>query len=134
VMGMAPTGESGNLIPIDGQLVVSDNFVATPEKAKQISEGNQKLKEGKSDEAMKALKLASVDIGFTRVLMPLNETEAHVNLAADLIKNESFYEANMALKAAEDGLNVETIMLVEAPKAKAATSTDQTQTDTEKTN
>lgn len=116
--------EDANWIPIDGQLVVADNFVTTPEKAKRIAEGNKHFKEGKSDEAIAALKLADVDIGFTRVLMPLDATQTHVNAAADFIKNGYYYEANMALKAAEDGLNVETVMLVEGPKDKSQPATN----------
>lgn len=113
-------GSEASWIPIDGQLVVADNFVATPEKTQHIATGNQKLKEGKTDEAMKELKLADVDVGFTRVLMPLGETMTHVKTAAKLIKGEDYYEANLALKAAEDGLNFDTVMLVGTPKDAAA--------------
>lgn len=109
-----------NWVPIDGQVVVADNFVATPEKTKHVASGNQKLKEGKSREAIEELKLAEVDVGFTRVLMPLAETEVHVDVAADQIQAGAFYEANLALKAAEDGLNIETVMLLENPKSTTA--------------
>lgn len=109
--------DAGRWVPIDGQLVVADNFVATPEKTEHIAAGNQKIKEGKTREAIEELKLADVDIGFTRLLMPLSETEAHVNTAAKLIASEDYFQANMALKAAEDGVNVDTVMLVGAPKA-----------------
>jgi hypothetical protein len=96
--------------------VVADDFVATPEKTKHIAAGNQKIKEGKADEAVQELKLANVDIGFTRLLMPLGETQAHVKTAAKLIASEDYYQANMALKAAEDGVNIDTVILVNAPK------------------
>lgn len=108
-----------NLIPVDGQLVVADNFVSTPEKAKHIAAGNAHLKKGESKKAMDELKLAGVDIGFTRILMPLKVTEAHVDLAKQLIGQEKYYQANMALKATEDALNVDTVMLVETPKTQA---------------
>ncbi|PHP66965.1 hypothetical protein CSC94_10425 [Zhengella mangrovi] len=104
-----------NLIPVDGQVVVADNFQATPEKAKHIAAGNAHLKKGETAKAMDELKLADVDVGFTRVLMPLRETQNHVDIAYKLVKDEKFYEANMALKAAEDGLNADTVMLVEVP-------------------
>ena len=119
---------AANWVPIDGQLVVADNFVATPEKAAHIAKGNQKIKEGKANEAIEELKLANVDVGFTRILMPLGETEAHLNLAAKQIKGEDYYEANLALKAAEDGLNVETAMLVEAPKTQKTSQADTAKT------
>lgn len=113
-------------IPIDGQIVIAQDFVATPDKAKHIAAGNEKLKQGKTKEALDELKLANVDIGFSRVLMPLASTESNVKAAADLLKDGKFYEANMALKTAEDGMNVDTVMLVEAPKAKAKTGAEKT--------
>lgn len=125
--------ENGNWIPIDGQLVISDNIVATPEKTTHFKIGNKKIKEGKTEEAIKDLKLAEVDVGFTRVLLPLNETTKQLHTATHLIGKQNYYEANMALKAAEDGLNMETVMLVEAPKAEQKTSdpktSDQKSTD-----
>lgn len=105
--------DQANWVPIDGQLVVADNFVATPDKAKHIAAGNAKLKQGKTKEAMDELKLADVDVGFTRLLMPLNQTKNQVNLSYDLLNSGDYYQANMALKAAEDGLNVDTVMLTD---------------------
>lgn len=120
------TGENvtQDWVAIDGQVVVADNFVATPEKTKHIASGNQKIKEGKSREAIQELKLAEVDVGFTRVLMPLAETQVHVDVAAEQIQSGAYYEANLALKAAEDGLNIETVMLLETPKPGTAAPTD----------
>lgn len=111
------TRDAGNWIPIDGELVVADNFVSTPEKTEHIKQGNQKLKEGKTQEAVQHLSLAEVDIGFTRLMMPLDKTEAHIHQAADLIENEQYYQANVALKAAEEGLILDTVMLVGSPKS-----------------
>ncbi len=120
-----------NLIPIDGQLVVADNFVSTPEKTAQIAKGNAALKKGDSKTAIEELKLAGVDIGFTRLLMPMKETTAHLNVANKMIGEEDFYEANMALKAAEDGMNVDTVMLIVQPghAAKAAPATTAPKSD-----
>lgn len=112
-------------VPVDGQIVVTDDYVPTPEKARHIATGNAHLKQGRTKEALDELRLADVDIGFSRVLMPLPSTRAGVESAASLIRDGKFYEADMALKAAEDGMAVDTVMLVETPKAdhaKAATA------------
>ncbi|MEJ2125338.1 MAG: YfdX family protein [Alphaproteobacteria bacterium] len=109
-----------NLVPVDGQLVIADNFVSTPEKAKHIAASNEHIKKGETKKAMDELKLASVDVAFTRILMPIKETEAHVDLAKKQISQGHYYQANMALKATEDALNVETVMLAETPKTKQA--------------
>ncbi len=114
----------GNWVPIDGQLAVADDFVSTPQKAAHIAAGNKKLQEGKVGEAMQEFKLAEVDINFSRVLMPLDATRRQIAAASDLVKGQKYYEANMALKAAEDGLQFDSVTLIEAPKsaAKAAAS------------
>ncbi len=110
-------------VAVDGQIVVANDYVATPEKAKHIAAGNAHLQKGKTKEALAELKLADVDIGFSRVLMPLSSTQANVESAAALLRDGKFYEANMALKAAEDGMTVDTVMLVETPKADHAKAT-----------
>ncbi|GAB4354112.1 MAG: YfdX family protein [Oricola sp.] len=112
-----------DLVPIDGQLFVADNFTTSSEKARHIADTNKKIKEGKADEAMQDLKLANVDVGFTRVLMPLAMTQDHVTTAYNLLEGGSYYEANMALKAAEDGLQVDTVMLVKGNPTLDKTST-----------
>lgn len=106
----------GNWVPIDGQLVVADNLVATPEKAAKIASGNKKLQEGKSAEAVQEFKLAEVDVGFSRLLMPMDATRRQISIASGLMTAQKFYEANMALKAAEDGLVLDRIAVVEVPK------------------
>lgn len=113
----------GSWVPIDGQLVVADNFVNTPEKSARIAAGNKKLQEGKADEAIKELKLAEVDVGFSRLLMPMDATRRQISIASGLLTAQKYYEANLALKAAEDGLVAETVAVVETPKpAKAGAS------------
>lgn len=121
VMKKGGANANADLVPIDGQLFVADNFTTSSEKAQHIADTNKKIKQGKADEAMYDLQLANVDVGFTRVLMPLATTREHVNVASNLLDSGNFYEANMALKAAEDGLQVDTVMLVKTP-------TDQTTT------
>lgn len=46
-------------------------------------------------------------------MMPLAATQTHLQTATDLIAKKQYYEANLALKAAEDGLKIDTISLVD---------------------
>lgn len=119
-----------NLISIDGQLVVGHDYVATPEKTAHLKQGNENLKAGKKSEAIEQLKLADVDIGFTRIVMPLKETQKHVDEAAAYLFSKNYYDANLALKAAESGLDTDTVLLVEAPKAAQHTTTAQAKATT----
>ena len=110
----APTADgkgSGNadVIPIDGQMAVADNMVLTPDKAAKVDEANQHLKNGETDKAMDTLKQGAIDVAFTRVLMPVKETDVHVDAAANLLDQGKYYEANLALKAAQDLLQTDTV-------------------------
>lgn len=107
--------KSGKWVVVDGQLVVADNFVSTPEKQKHIESSNKKLHEGKVNEAMQELKLAEIDVGYSRLLMPLDATREHLSVAAGLLTAQKYYEANLALKAVEDGLVIDTVALADAP-------------------
>ncbi|MEO8250705.1 MAG: YfdX family protein [Burkholderiales bacterium] len=111
--------DNSGYVPIDGQITLVDSFIDTPAKKGHVEKANENIAKGKSKEAMDELKLAEVDAAFTRVLMPLQATQKHVDSAAKLIDQKKFYEANLALKAAEDGLILDTIALSETPKAGA---------------
>jgi hypothetical protein len=108
-----------NLIPIDGQIVLADSFVDSPAKKAHIDKSNQHISKGESKQAIDELKLAEVDATFSRVLMPLQSTTRLVDDAAKLVTDEKFYQANLALKAAEDGLRFDSVALSEAPKKAA---------------
>lgn len=116
-----PRGQTGAVadtmlwIPIDGRLTVADDFVPTPEKQRHIAAANGHLAKGDHAKAMEALRLAEVDVGLSRVLMPLGATRARVESAGDLLRQGRYYEANLALKAAEDVLVVDTEILVARP-------------------
>lgn len=129
VLGSNSKGDP-NLISIDGQLVVGHDYVATPEKTAHLKQGNENLKAGKKDAAIEQLKLADVDIGYTRIVMPLKETQKHVDEAAAYMFSKHYYDANLALKSAEGGLDTDTVLLVEAPKPANHTDTAQAQPQT----
>jgi capsid protein len=104
-----------DLLPIDGQIVVSDSFIDTPLKRQHVGKANEHLKQGQADKARDELRLAEVDASFSRLLMPVDATRRHLNTAETLIKANKYYEANLALKAAEDGLQVDTVAISDIP-------------------
>ena len=108
-----------DVIPIDGQMVVADNMVLTPDKAAKVKEANEHLKNGDTSKAMDTLKQGAIDVSFTRVLMPIKETGVHVDAAASLLDQSKYYEANLALKAAQDLLRTDTVAF-DDPAAEAA--------------
>jgi hypothetical protein len=104
-----------DLIPIDGDIAIADTFVPSTEKKKHIDKANEHLKSGNSKEAIEELQLGEVDVVFTRVLLPLAMTKKRVADAEKLANDHKYYEANLALKAAEDGIVIDSVDLLGTP-------------------
>ena len=117
---VADTVEMGkvNWIPIDGQVSLADTYVVSKERAQHIQKANEYFKNGQSKQAIEELRLAAINVSCTRVMMPLATTTSWVSEAARLLGQQKYYEANLALKAAEDGLVVNSASLVEMPQVK----------------
>ncbi|MGU3422949.1 YfdX family protein [Methylobacterium sp. D54C] len=110
-------------VPVDAQLTLGDDFVATPAKASAVTEANKNLAQGDQKGALEKLRLANVDVNFTMAVLPLNKTVADVDQAATLINQGKYYEANAVLKAAQDDVRFDVINAVAIPQtAKAATA------------
>jgi hypothetical protein len=107
-----------NWIPIDGQVTLSDTYVASPENEKHIKNANEHFKNGETKKAIEELHLASIDVKCTRVLMSLTKTMHCVADAAKLLDEQKYYEANLALKTAEDGLVIDTTNVFAVPTGK----------------
>jgi hypothetical protein len=132
--------EKSDYVPIDAWLVLSEDFVATPEKNAKIKEADKQMNSGDNGKAVEVLRTADIGVSVGRMLMPLDATMKHVDTAIQLMNEHKYYEANLALKGAEDGVIVDSVMLVEpvtpvsADKAvgkkegnKTSTNTDETQ-------
>ena len=105
-------------IPIDGRVALAETYVASPEKATHINKANKFFKNGQSKEAIAELRLGEIDVMYTCVLMPLEATIKCVTEATRLANEHKYYEANLALKAAEDGLIIDSTSLIELPNLK----------------
>ena len=104
-----------DLIPIDGEIAIADTFVPSAEKKKHIDKANEHLKSGRSKEAIEELRLGEVDVVFTRVMLPLESTKKRVADAEKLAGDHKYYEANLALKAAEEGIVIDAVDLMGTP-------------------
>ncbi len=119
-------GEKMDMIPIDGDIAIADTFVPSAEKKKHIENADEHLKSGNSKEALQELRLAEVDVVFTSVLMPLESTKKRVADAEKLTSEHKYYEANLALKAAEDGLVIDAVDLLGSPAHASTVSSTNT--------
>lgn len=111
-------------VPVDAQLTLGDDFVATPTKASAVTEANKNLAQGDQKGALEKLKLAHVDVNFTMAVLPLNTTIANVDQAAALIGQGKYYEANAALKTAQDNMRFDVIDAVAVPQKATAAAAD----------
>jgi hypothetical protein len=101
--------EEVNKVPFDGQLVLGDNFVMTPEKKTHIDKANEHLQKGEHTKAVEELRLGDIDVNFARELMPVAKADKGVDEAIKLATDGKYYEANLALKAIEDGVTIDSV-------------------------
>ncbi|WP_407905114.1 YfdX family protein [Escherichia coli] len=95
-------------VVIDSGLTLAEDFTVSPEKQEAINKANQKLSKGDKKGAIEDLHLAGVDVSETQVLMPLKQTLQKIDSAQTLLNESKYYEANLALKGAEDGVVIDT--------------------------
>ncbi|RVU15182.1 YfdX family protein [Methylobacterium oryzihabitans] len=107
-------------MPVDAQLTLGEDFLATPAKASAVTEANKSLAKGDQTGAIETLKLAHIDVNFVMAVLPLDKTAADVNQAASLIDQGKYYEANATLKSAEDGMRFDVVDAVGLPRKAAA--------------
>jgi ABC-type amino acid transport substrate-binding protein len=105
-------------VPFDANLTVLHAFEPTAEKAKHIAKANEHLHKGEKQDAMEALKLGEIDVAVTTSLVPVKFAKEHIDQAAKLVGEHKYYEANLALKAVEDAVVVETYAIDAVPKTK----------------
>ena len=103
----AKPGKKTNLnddqyIVINASVGISESYVATPEKEAAI-----KIAKGDKKGAMEELRLAGVGVMENQYLMPLKQTRNALADAQKLLDKKQYYEANLALKGAEDGIIVD---------------------------
>lgn len=105
-------------VPFDANLTVLNTFEPTPENAEHIAKANAHLHKGESKEAVKALKLAEIDVAVTTSLVPVKFAEEYIDQASKFIAEHKYYEANLALKAVDDAVIIETYAIDAVPPTK----------------
>ena len=83
-------------IVINASVGISESYVATPEKEAAIKIANEKMAKGDKKGVME-----------NQYLMPLKQTRNALADAQKLLDKKQYYEANLALKGAEDGIIVD---------------------------
>jgi hypothetical protein len=111
--------EDDSYVPFDASLTVMDTFKPTAENAKHIAKANEHLHKGEKKEALDALKSGEIDVAVTTSMVPVQFAKEHIDEAAKLIGEGKYYEANLALKAVDDAVVIDTFAIDAVPKTKA---------------
>jgi hypothetical protein len=102
-------GDQTKSVPVDGQIVLADDFVMTPEKKSHVEKANEQFKKGEHAKGLEELRLGEIDVNYTRWWLPLASAEGHLNQAIKLADDGKYYESNLALKAIEDSITTDSI-------------------------
>ena len=103
----AKFAKPGKKTNLNASVGISESYVATPEKEAAIKIANEKMAKGDKKGAMEELRLAGVGVMENQYLMPLKQTRNALADAQKLLDKKQYYEANLALKGAEDGIIVD---------------------------
>ncbi|RYH09411.1 YfdX family protein [Tropicimonas sp. IMCC6043] len=94
-------------LPFDASMALSEGFVPDTEKAASLTKANAHLANGDEKQAAEELRLANIDVTVTAALVPAKASLEHAQDAVSLIGQGKYYQANIALKAVEDSVIIE---------------------------
>lgn len=117
--GAANETVKAQMVPVDGDLVLAEDFVPTPDKRARIEKANEHFKNGNAKDALEELRLGDIAVMYTRAWMPLAAAAKHLDQAVKYMDAQKYYEANLALKAIGDSITVDSVAINEAVKPKS---------------
>lgn len=92
------------------------------QKSAAIAKAKTQLQQGDAQAAVETLEPVELALVARVVSMPLKETSQHLDEARNQLADSKFHEANLSLKAIEDGLVVATKSVIESVAAMAPNS------------
>lgn len=98
----AGIGTPKQWLPVDGEMILNEDFTANPAKTAAVTDANKSLAKGDRKGAIETLKLADVDVDYIVAVVPLDQTIKDVHQAATLINDGKFYEASQMLRHVQD--------------------------------
>ncbi|ACB95362.1 YfdX family protein [Beijerinckia indica] len=116
----ADAAKSVAWIPVDSEFVLNENLAGSRVKSAAVATANRHLRQGKAGKAHEVLKVTGAEADFILVVAPLQDTIDTVAHAASLLESHDYYNANLALKQAQDGLRFISKDVIATPKKKDA--------------
>ena len=118
-------------LPVDGEMMVNEDYSANPTKAAAVADANKTLAAGDKKGAMEKLKLADVNIDFVMAVVPVDQTIKDVHQADMMVTNGKYYEASQLLRQVQDSTRYDMLDVNGVPTkagATAATSASEAKT------
>ncbi len=120
LMTQKKTDDNDAYIPFDTSMALAEGFVPDEDKKAVLTKANEHLAKGEKAHAVEALKLANIDVSVSAAMIPAASSLKHVDEAVTLLSEKKYYEANLALKAVEDSVLIETYDINTIPVQGAA--------------
>jgi hypothetical protein len=128
------SGKKGvTYVPFDSSIALGEDFTVTPDNAKAVGKANDQMAKGNAKGAADTLKASDIDVSISAALVPAKLSLTHLQDAANLIKKGNYYEANLALKAVEDGVVIDQWGLNDLPQQAGHAAASQSSATTAKT-
>ncbi|MBU9166368.1 MULTISPECIES: YfdX family protein [Burkholderia] len=114
----SPAGEAQTAwLPVAGDVVILDDFAGQPIKAKAVDHANAALKSGDRSAAIRALKLADVNVDYTVDVVPLAKTATRIDQASALLDAGKYYEAGQVLRQIQGSVRFDHLDINAVPQA-----------------
>ena len=106
--GGEASGAHESWLPIETGVALAEGFVPAEQHQGALDQAGQQMSAGDQKAAVESLRLADIEVAVSAVVVPFESSLQHVEDAERLIGEQKYFEANLALKAVEDAITVET--------------------------
>ena len=89
-------------LPVDASITIDEDFTASPQKQAAVADANKSLSSGNRQASIDKLKLSGVNVNVEVLAVPLNDTIAKVQQAANMINDGKYYQASQLIKEVQD--------------------------------
>lgn len=100
------TEVAADLIPIYSELTSIEDMIPVEQAKKHLDKAKKHLKNGNKQAAKEELTAVDEAMTYTEIDLPLAETVRQVALASKFLDQNKLQDADKALKAAEDGVQI----------------------------
>ena len=99
-------GDGRGYLPFDTSISLLEGFVPQAEHQQALQQAGKQMQRGDQKGAADALKLADIELSVSAAMIPAKSSLDQVKRADELIGEQKWQEANLALKAVEDSIVV----------------------------